>query len=126
MESASTKLQKAIYGVLSEHYSVYEVTPLNAAFPYITIGEEAVTHNHTKTNKRSVHLITLHTWSKGQSSSQSKTMNDLVINKLLNELSINDYSLDEAALQLLTTLKEAATDATIFHGVIQIEFIITQ
>jgi hypothetical protein len=125
MAIASVELQKAIYTALkSGSYSVYEVVPPNTTMPYIVIGEEILTHNNTKTEIRTVHNITIHTWSKGSSSAESKAMNDFVIKKLLAGFVVSGFYLDRISLEMMTTFKEINTD-TIFHGVNQFEITIT-
>lgn len=119
---ASVELQKAVYSTLKTgSYSVYEIVPPKTPMPYIEIGEEILTHSNTKTNTRTVHNITIHTWSKGNSSNNSKVMNDFVIKTLLNGFIVNGFSMDMITLEMLTTLKETNSDSTIFHGVLQFE-----
>lgn len=127
MAIASLELQKAVYSALSKgSYPVYEIAPPDTVFPYIVIGEETLTTSNTKTNKRTVHNITIHTWSKGSSSAVIKTMNDFVVQILLDGLLVNGFYVDIATLEMQTTLKELATDGTIFHGVNQFEIILTK
>jgi hypothetical protein len=125
MAIASVELQKAIYTALKTgSYPVYEVVPPNTTMPYIVIGEEILTHNNTKTEIRTVHNITIHTWSKGSSSNESKSINDFVIKKLLAGFTVTGFYLDKISLEMMTTYKELDVD-TIFHGVIQFEITIT-
>ena len=128
MKISSMELQKAVYKNLSEgEYDVYEVVPPDTAFPYITIGEETVTTANTKTSNRTVHLLTIHTWSKSAGSMQSKFMNAFVMKTLQNkELVLEGFLVDIVSLELLTTYKEQATDNTIFHGVLQFEITLTE
>ncbi|MCD4839731.1 DUF3168 domain-containing protein [Neobacillus sedimentimangrovi] len=125
MAIASLELQKTVFALLSENYPVYEVVPPNTPMPYITIGEEILTTSNTKTHMRTVHNITIHTWSKGKSSATSKIMNDYVVQTLLKGFLVNGFYLDKITLEMLTTFKEEATDGTIFHGVLQFEIILT-
>ena len=72
---ASIQLQKALYASLSESYSVYEVVPKEESFPFITFGDVTREENFTKTDKkRFTFTISIHGWSKGTSSIQSKTI----------------------------------------------------
>lgn len=126
MAVASLELQKAVFTALSNgSYAVYEVIPPNTQMPYIQIGEETLTHNNTKTSKRTVHNITIHTWSKGSSSSKSKVLNDFVMQTLLDGFEVSGFYLDMITLEMLTTIKEQDTDTTIFHGVLQFEITLT-
>lgn len=127
MVIASIELQKAIYSALKNgSYSVFEIAPPNIAFPYITIGEETLTTDDTKTNKRTVHNVTIHTWSEGSSSAEIKVMNHFVLTTILNNLKVNGFYLDMVSLELQTTIKEQDSDSTIFHGVLQFEITLTK
>ena len=127
MAIASVELQKAVFAVLKAGtYSVHEVVPPSTKFPYIVIGEEVLTHSNTKTNKRTVHNITIHTWSKGSSSANSKVMNNFVVQTLLKDFAVNGFNLDMATLEMQTTLKEAGADGTVFHGVNQFEITLSE
>lgn len=122
----SIELQKAVFTALSKSgHAVYETAPPNTVMPYITIGEEILTHSNTKTSIRTVHNITIHTWSKGSSSKESKELNEFVMQTILNGFVVSGFDVDMATLEMLTTVKEQATDGTIFHGVIQFEIILT-
>ena len=122
MAVSSLELQKAVYSTLSSGtYAVYEIIPPNTEFPYIQIGEETLTTNNTKTSKGTIHNITIHTWSKGSSSANSKILNDYVAQTLLNGFTVNGFLLDNITLEMMQTLKETDTDATIFHGVLQFD-----
>jgi Protein of unknown function (DUF3168) len=123
---ASIELQKAIYAALNKgEYPVFEVVPPNTKFPYIALGEEVVTDSDTKTNKRTVHNFTIHTWSKGSSSTESKVINDIVKQSLLDGISVNGFSMDLITLEMLTAMKEQGADGTVFHGVHQYEITLT-
>jgi hypothetical protein len=126
MAISSIELQKSVFSALSKgSYTVYEIVPPNTDMPYITIGDEILTHSKTKTDVSNVHNITIHTWFKGNSSATSKVMNDFAISTVLDGFVVNGFDVDKATLEMLTTLKESATDGTIFHGVIQFEIILT-
>lgn len=126
---ASVELQKAVYSTLKTgSYPVYEIVPPNTDMPYITLGDENLTFSNTKTNKRTVHNITINTWSQGSSSNESKIMNDYVLQTLINGFTVNGYDMDMITLELLRTIKEQGTESLsqyIFHGVLQFEIILT-
>jgi hypothetical protein len=126
MPIPSIELQKSLFSALSSgDYKVYEIVPSYASFPYITIDNETILTDDTKTNLRYVITKTISTWSIGSGSSQGKTMNDFVIQQLLrNDLVVNGFFVDFVSLELLTTQvdKDETIDENIFHGIIQIEF----
>ena len=126
MPIPSIELQKTLFSSLSTGgYKVYEIVPSYAKMPYITIDNETILTDDTKTNPRYVITKTISTWSMGSSSSQSKTLNDFVIKKLLRtDLVVNGFFVDFVSLELLTTQveKDETINENIFHGIIQIEF----
>lgn len=122
MANASIELQKSIYSKLNNGvYKVVEIKPKELIFPFIEIGEEIQRDSNTKSNLRTVHNVTIHTWSKGKDSIPSKEMNQFVKESILNLDTVNGFEVDIVTLETMMTLKEQETDSTIFHGVIQIE-----
>lgn len=118
---ASVELQKAIYSKLSTgDYPVYDALPLNTPMPYIVIGEEQLLMSDTKTENRTNHIVTIHTWSNKQSSMEIKTMNDYVVKSINDTLAVQGYEIDLVTLSFLQTLKQIEQDSYIYHGVIQI------
>lgn len=120
------ELQKAIYQKLSTQYTTYDVRPSNATFPYILIGEDVTVDNLTKGDKRTTHNITIHTFSKSAKSLESKTMNHLVKESLLNDLELNGFYVDLNKLSMMMTTKEEETSGIIHHGIIQFEITIRE
>jgi hypothetical protein len=126
MAIPSLELQKAIYSTLSGSiYKVYEVTPLGSfTSPYISLGEETITTTDTKTDFRYISNYTIHTWSKGASSSPHKALNNFVIDRILRTpLNVNGFLVQFVSLEMLTTKKEIdeTQSQTIFHGILQFE-----
>lgn len=119
----SIELQKAVYQALNNgEYPVYEILPTDTAMPYITIGDEILTEDNTKTTKRTVHNITINTWSKGFDSTASKQMNHMVMSAILNLTIVSGFLVDIITLELLETLQEQQNDGSaIWHGVLQFE-----
>lgn len=125
MPIASIELQKSLFSSLSSGYKVYEIVPSYADMPYITIDNETILTDDTKTNRRYTITKTISTWSEGSSSSQSKAMNDFVIKQLLQtDLVVNGFFVDFVSLELLTTQveKDETIHENIFRGILQIEF----
>ena len=118
---ASIELQKAVYSVLSQSHNVYEAVPSGASMPYIVIGEEVLTDGKTKTEGKTKHLLTLHTWSDSQSSGENKTLMDFVRKSIDYGLPVSGYVVDFVRLEMTQSFKEAVQDKYIFHGVVQIE-----
>ncbi len=123
----SLELQKSIFSRLSgSTYKVYDVPPLGSfTQPFIVIGDETITTRFTKTERFWVSTVTIHTWTKGASSSSSKTLNNFVIeNILLKPFNVNGFFVSLVSLEMLTTQEEMdeTQSQTIFHGILQFEF----
>ena len=126
MANASIELQKSILNKLDEGvYKVVDIKPKVLPFPFIEIGEEIHRNSTGNFVLRTVHNVTIHTWSKGNSSIQSKEMNQFVKESILKLDTVNGFEIDIVTLEMMMTLKEQETDSTIFHGVIQIEITLT-
>lgn len=124
---ASIELQKAIFSKLKTGiYPVYDALPLNTAMPYLVIGEESLLQNSTKTEKRTNHIVTIHSWSNKQGSMEIKTMNDFVINSIDDTLKVAGYTVDLVTLQFNQTIKQVEQDTYIYHGVTQINLTLTE
>ena len=79
MTIASIELQKGLYTHLSSgSYEVYELVPPNTDMPYITIGNITKANSYTKTNRRYTFSCTIHSWSRGTSSLEQKTIDEFI------------------------------------------------
>jgi len=117
---SSEALAKGIYSVLTS-YPCYEVVPAEAVFPYILLGEESIVTSDTKTYSRTKHLITIHIYSGGTSSLESKQMKAYVQSQIENELAVSGHRIDFLKLVLMDSKKELETDFTIFHWIVEYE-----
>ena len=121
MAIPSLELQKGIFSLLSGTYPVFDTVPSVTSYPYVQIGEEVLTMDDTKEKNRTVHNLTLHTYSKGNSSVSAKEVNNFVIDKILNELVVDFFVVEMAQLVMLTTLRESEISETYHHGVLIFE-----
>ncbi len=131
MAIPSLELQKSIFSTLSGGtYKVYDIAPLGSfTQPFISIGDETITTSFTKTERRWVSNVTIHTFAKGASSASSKTLNNFVIqNMLFKPFNVNGFFVDYISLEMLTTQEEMdeTQSQTIFHGIIQFEIILQE
>lgn len=127
----SIELQKAVYQKLSQGpYTVIDIGTTNStpAFPYILIGEEIMIDVGTKTERRTSHLMTIHCWSKYQGSKETKEMIDFVWRSLKDGLEVDGFSVDYIRLSLSQVMqdKDIVDDVQVNHGVVQIEFDLTE
>jgi hypothetical protein len=125
----SLELQKALVKSLSvSTYKVYEVVPTTAVMPFIKIGEEMLLTDDTKTNDRYTINFFIHSFAKGTSSAQAKTLNDFILNRLLkNPLEINGFFCDYVNLEMFSSQREIeeGTTQTVFHGIFEFSFQLT-
>lgn len=123
---ASIELQKAVFKVLSANYPIFDVVPDNSIMPYISFGDISKFPNKTKTElDRYQFTLLLHTWSRGQSSIQSKTINQFVLNQMDN-LIVDGYSVEWVELTMDNTIKQQEAKDTIFHGVLEFEITLSK
>ncbi|MGH0775291.1 DUF3168 domain-containing protein [Bacillus mobilis] len=124
MAIASIELQKAVFSALNNKpYPVYDAVPAQSPMPHITIGEEVLLRDSTKTEKRTQHSITIHCWSKENGTKQVKEMMDKTLVTLLDQpISVQGFYCAYKELTLSQTIKEIDGTAVIQHGVIQITF----
>lgn len=123
------ELQKAVYTNLSTGaYTVLDSPPTEPVLPLITLGDNIVVDSDTKTSDRTVHLVTIHTWSKGNSKAEIYTMNDFVKTAIKDStLSVTGFNVDNVTTELLTVMKDADytgavytdIDGVVLHGVLQ-------
>jgi len=122
----SVELQKAIYESLDEGiYQVYEVVPNVDRMPLITLGSLRKSEDFTKTNtNRFTFSITIHGWSIGKSSVESKMIEEFIYQSI-TELEMDDYDVEFVRLAMNENLKEEETDdRVIFHSVQEFEITI--
>lgn len=122
----SVELQKTIYEVLDEGiYQVYEVVPNVDRMPLITLGSLRKSEDFTKTNtNRFTFSITIHGWSIGKSSVESKMIEEFIYQSI-TELEMDDYDVEFVRLVMNENLKEEETDdRVIFHSVQEFEITI--
>lgn len=124
----SNELQKAIFTKLSQGaYPVYDYLPANPEYPHIVIGEEVAIDVSTKTHDRTSHLVTIHCWSKYRGSLEVKEINNFVVDSLTeSELVMTGFSLDNAQIDMVQVFKENDGGNLIFHGVVQLNFNLTE
>jgi hypothetical protein len=120
----SIELQRSVNKALkSGVYRVYDQLQQGASMPFITIGEETLLDISTKVEEITSHLITVHTWSKSNSSKEVKEMNHFVKTSLIDTpLAVDGFVVLFSALDLNQTLKEQDGNSIVYHGITQIEY----
>jgi len=80
----------------------------------------------TKDKNRTVHNLTLHTFTKGSSSTSAKQVNHFVIDKILNELVVGFFDVHLVSLTMLVTQKEVETTEIYHHGILQFQITLSE
>ena len=122
MTIASIELQKGLYTHLSSGpYEVYELVPPDIEMPYITIGNITKVNSYTKTNRRYTFSCTIHSWSRGTSSIEQKTIDEFIHETLMVGFTVTGYEVDFVRLAMGESLREVGSDNSVFHGVQEFE-----
>ncbi|HSZ12223.1 MAG TPA: DUF3168 domain-containing protein [Rhizomicrobium sp.] len=88
MSSASWALQQAIFtelaassdlqALIGDPPRIFDAVPREAAFPYVTIGDDQVMDWSTATEAGQEHLIAIHVWSRNGGRKETKAIADVV------------------------------------------------
>lgn len=123
----SWALQKSIVSTLSSSpdlqsvlgsQGIYDDTPQNASFPYLTLGQSTSLDWSTSTEDGQEHLVTLHVWSRGNGKKEAYS----IINLVRDILNKTDLELEDHYLvNLVHEFSEARMDQAnrAFHGVVR-------
>lgn len=103
MPSPAIELQKAIHSALASDLGlttllggakIYDATPPNVAFPYISFGRTSMFDWSTGTEIGTEQLFTIHIWSKQRGKSEALEIMDQVQSIVgENELSLDSFAL---------------------------------
>lgn len=130
--SFSTEIQKAVYDRLINYAplasaladnadmpglpAVYDDVPQDAAFPYVTIGEDTLTEWDTDTELGSQSVVTIHTWSRQRGKAETKRIQGLLYNALhRHDLSIPGYNVIDCLREMNNSALDP--DGHTRHGV---------
>lgn len=129
MSIRTVELHKAVYTALNTgDYTVMDSPPDEPILPLITLGDVFVTEDDTKTSRRSTHLVTINTWSKGHSKLEVYQMNEFVEQAIrYGTLSVTGFNVDRVSTELIQILRDADytgavhtdIDGIVYHGVLQ-------
>lgn len=129
MKSALFPLQISLFNRLKNDTSVkvpvYDSVSEGAGFPYITLGEDTVIPNDSKTYDGEEITHTLHVWSTYNGKKEVKEIMSSVLDSLTREpLIVNGFFVEFSRLDLMQVFE---TDGTpLKHGVIRMRFRINQ
>jgi hypothetical protein len=126
--SAAAELQKAVFAALTGDAGlvsllggeprVYDHTPANVAFPYITFGRTSGLDWDTGTEKGQEHLFTLHIWSNAKGKAESLALIEAIRTRLHDApLTLTGYAL----VNLRQEFSESRfdEDLAVYHGLVR-------
>lgn len=125
--SAAAELQKAVFASLTGDAAltgllggqrVYDHTPANVAFPYITFGRTSGFNWDTSTENGQEHLFTLHIWSNAKGKAESLALLEAARARL------HDAPLTLATHKLVNLREEFSEsrfdeDLAVYHGLLR-------
>ncbi len=127
MASPVAELQKAIHAALAGDATltallggvrVYDQTPANVPFPYITFGRTSVYDWGTGTEKGTEQLLTLHVWSKGRGKKETHALMDAVAERLHDAgLALDGHALVNLRLEYADVVFDE--DLAVHHGLLR-------
>lgn len=128
MAIPSIELQKALYSTLSAgDCPVFELTPDNQPYPFITLRIQSMNEDMTKTDlNRFKFQVYIHSWSLSLGSLESKTIDSFIFNLVMGEWEINGFNLDRVSYEFGETLTETQQEGTIFQGIQNFEITISR
>lgn len=121
MKTALFPLQIAIYNRLKSNpdLTVYDAVPEGAAFPYVSIGEDTVVDESTKTDNGEEITHTLHVYSSYNGRKEVKEIMNKVLETLTNEpLQLGSgFFMESFNLDMMQVLETSGTPLK--HGVMR-------
>lgn len=127
MTAPAAEVQKAIYAALAGDAAlvarlggvrVYDHTPADVPFPYITFGRTAIYDWSTGTESGTEQLLTLHVWSKGRGKAETHQIMDAIARRLHDAgLPLEGHHLANLRLEFSEILFDE--DLTVHHGLMR-------
>lgn len=127
MTAPAAEVQKAIYEALAGDVDlvarlggprIYDHTPADVPFPYITFGRTSIYDWSTGTESGTEQLLTLHVWSKAKGKSETHELMDAIVARLHDaQLALDGHRL--ANLRLEFSEVRFDEDLTVHHGLLR-------
>ncbi len=127
MSSAVAELQTAIHAALAGDAGltgllggvrVYDHTPPNVPFPYVTFGRTSVYDWGTGTESGTEQLITLHVWSKGRGKKETHELVEAIAARIHDSgLDLEEHRLVNLRLEFLDVIFDE--DLDVHHGMLR-------
>lgn len=127
MTAPAAEVQKAIYAALAGDAAlvaklggarVYDHTPADVPFPYITFGRTSIYDWSTGTESGTEQLLTLHVWSKGRGKAETHQIMDAIAARLHDAgLALDGHHLANLRLEFSEILFDE--DLSVHHGLLR-------
>lgn len=127
MASPVAELQKAVHAALAGdaelaellgEVRVYDHTPANVPFPYITFGRTSVYDWDTGTERGTEQILTLHVWSKGRGKKETHGLMDAIGTRLHDAgLELEGHALVNLRLEFSDVIFDE--DLAVHHGMLR-------
>lgn len=133
MSGAGADVQKALYAKLEAALSatVYDHVPPNAAFPYVTIGDDTSIPWDTKAGSDLDYgfgeeiTVTIHAWSRKGGRKEVKQIGAAIYAALHNKaLTMDDHALVQMQFEFGDSFLDA--DGVTYHGVSRYRLLVQQ
>ena len=132
MTSPAVELQKAIHATLAGDAAltaalggakIYDATPPNVAFPYISFGRTSVYDWSTGTESGTEQIFTVHVWSKARGKTEALEIMEAVRALLeAGELTLADHQLVNLRLEFAEARFDE--DLSVYHGLLRFRAVI--
>lgn len=117
------EVQRALYEALAPVASVYDRVPLNAQFPYITIGDEQIVDDGNTCDEGWEVFSSVHIWSRDNSGFQeAKLLLAQAVPAIVGITSIDGHQLISVEVESTRIFRDP--DGLTSHGVVSAKFII--
>lgn len=132
MTSPAVELQKAVHATLAGDAAmsaalggakIYDATPPNVAFPYISFGRTSVYDWSTGTESGTEQIFTVHVWSKARGKTEALEIMEAVRALLeAGELTLADHQLVNLRLEFAEARFDE--DLSVYHGLLRFRAVI--
>ena len=132
MTSPAVELQKASHATLAGDAAltaalggakIYDATPPNVAFPYISFGRTSVYDWSTGTESGTEQIFTVHVWSKARGKTEALEIMEAVRALLeAGELTLADHQLVNLRLEFAEARFDE--DLSVYHGLLRFRAVI--
>lgn len=119
------ELQKSMDTTLTGlGYSVFDYRPVEEHFPYIVIGEDAVTSSMTKTIPHYTVVSIVNVFSKYLGNKEIKSIMDAIISNINTNMAMNGWKISHSKVVSTAILNDTQPD--VIHGLVSMMFEISK